>query len=319
MNWNKLQTLITNNRSFCISSHINPDGDSICSQLSLYWYLSSLGKKVCIYNKDPVPAKFHFLYNADKFSRTRPAGKFDVLIILDASNTERLGWKKVKNTAPVTVVIDHHRDNSYEGDLNFVDYTASATSELLYSFFKAMSVDYPASVAETLYAGILTDTGGFQFSNTNSLVLSISADLSAKGAQCSEIYRRIYSSFSHKALLLRAKIWSSLKFYSSNRISVMELSEDVMKKSGASNGDIEGMSDEALTGADIVVGLFIKYTRSSTHFSLRSKGAVDVGKIAQSIPGGGGHTCAAGCTMNLPVAEARKKMLTLIMKELKKN
>ena len=254
MNWNKLQAIITNNRSFCISSHINPDGDSICSQLALYWYLSSLGKKVCIYNQDPVPAKFRFLYNAATFARALPPKRFDVLIILDASNTERVGWKKRTKTAPVTVVIDHHRDNSYEGDLNIVDYSASATSELLYTFFKEMSVSYPPSIAATLYAGILTDTGGFQFSNTNSKVLSICADLSEKGAQCSEIYRNIYSSFSHTALLLRAKIWSSLKFYSNNRISVMEMSEESIKKTGASNGDIEGMSDEALTAAGVAVG-----------------------------------------------------------------
>ena len=316
MTWSKLQNIINNNQSFLLSSHINPDGDSICSQLALYWYLTSLKKDVVIYNHDPVPEKFTFLYNADKIENKLPSRTFDVFVIIDASNSERLNLNTSGKIAPVIVNIDHHRDNAYEGDLNIVDLNASATSEILYMFFQECAVSYPPFIAETLYAGILTDTGGFQFSNTNSSVLSICADLSEKGAQCSSIYRKIYSSYSPAGLQLRAKVWSTLKFYSKNRISSMEMHEKVIKESGAHDGEVEGMSDLALTAVGVEVGMFIKYNDSSSHFSLRSKGVVDVGKVAQQIPGGGGHTCAAGCTIDLPVEKAKKKMLELIKKEL---
>jgi phosphoesterase RecJ-like protein len=96
----------------------------------------------------------------------------------------------------------------------------------------------------------------------------------------------------------------------------MEIQESLIDKSGANRGEVEGMSDLALTAADVEVGMFIKYNDSSTHFSLRSKGAVDVGKVAQEIPGGGGHICAAGCTIDLPVEKAKKQMLEIIIKEL---
>lgn len=316
MTWSKLQNIINNNQSFLLSSHINPDGDSICSQLALYWYLTSLKKDVVIYNHDPVPEKFTFLHNADKIENEYPQRTFDVFVIIDASNSDRLSLDTSGKIAPVIVNIDHHRDNSYEGELNIVDVNASATSEILYTFFKECSINYPSYVAEALYAGILTDTGGFQFSNTNSYVLRICAELSEKGANCSEIYREIYSSYSPAGLQLRARIWSTLQFYSDNRISSMEMQESLIDKSGANRGEVEGMSDLALTAADVKVGMFIKYNDSNTHFSLRSKGAVDVGKVAQLIPGGGGHTCAAGCTIDLPVEKAKKKMLELIIKEL---
>ena len=316
MTWSKLQNIIDNNQSFLLSSHINPDGDSICSQLALYWYLTSLKKDAVMYNHDPVPDKFSFLANTDKIVNEHPQRSFDVFVIMDASNSGRLSLDISGKIAPVTVNIDHHRDNAYEGELNIVDIKASATSEILYTFFKECSINYPANVAMALYAGILTDTGGFQFSNTNSNVLRICAELSEKGANCSEIYRRIFSSYSSAGLRLRARIWSTLHFYSENRISSMEMHESLIDKSGANRGEVEGMSDLALTAADVEVGMFIKYNDSSTHFSLRSKGDVDVGKVAQEIPGGGGHTCAAGCTIDLPVEKAKKQMLKLIIKEL---
>ncbi len=316
MTWSKLQEIIDSNHSFLISSHVNPDGDSICSQLAFYWYLDSLGKEVIIYNHDPVPRKFLFLRNTDKISNTAPQRTFDVFVILDASNASRLGWNTNRDIAPFVINIDHHKDNACEGDVNIIKHEASATSEILYTFFHARSVIFPVHVAEVLYTGILTDTGGFQFSNTNSAVLRICAQLVDNGADCSKIYRQVYTSFSPSGLLLRAKIWSTLTFYSNNRISSMEMANSLLEESGAGNGDIEGMSDQALTAVGVEVGMFIKYSDTCSHFSLRSNGGIDVGKIAQTIPGGGGHTCAAGCTIKLPLEKAKTKMIELIQKEL---
>lgn len=316
MIWSDLVSIIEKNSTFLISSHVNPDGDSICSQLSLYWYINSLGKTAVIYNHDPVPAKFKFLKNSDIITTIKPQNTFDVFIILDASNPSRLGWEGHEKIASSIINIDHHRDNSKVGNVNIVNHTASATSEILYNFFTDMSIVYPLYVVEALYAGILTDTGGFQFSNTNSNVLNICANLAQKGANCSDIYRNIFTSFSLAGLILRAKIWSTLTFYNNKTICSLEMSQSLLEESDANSGDIEGMSDQALTASGLEVGIFIKYAKSYTHFSLRSSGKIDVGKIAQSIPGGGGHTCAAGCTINIPLEQAKKKLIEIITKEL---
>ncbi len=317
MTWSKLQNIIKDNKTFILSSHVNPDGDCICSMLALYWYITSLGKEAVIYTNYSVPKKFLFLKNTDKITDIRPDRKFDVFTILDASNPNRLGWEGTDTIASSILNIDHHRDNSLCGDLNIIDHSAAATSQILYQFFKDCNINFPTYIAETLYTGILTDTGAFAFSNTNNIVLRICADLAEKGVNCSEINRKIYSSFSTPGLLLRAKIWSSLKFHHQDRICSMEIPIALIDDIKENYGDIEGMSDQALRAEKAEVGMFLKYSDTKTHFSLRSKGTIDVGKIAQSVPGGGGHTCAAGCTIDLPLEQAKPKMLEIIKKKLR--
>lgn len=316
MIFSKLQNLIAQNKSFLLSSHVNSDGDSIGSTLALYWYLASLHKDVAIYHIDKVPNKFRFLRNIEKISSTLPQTSYDIFIILDASNPARLGWDINNITFSSLINIDHHRDNFNGGDLNLVNHEAAATCQILYMFFQNLSIPYPEYVAESLYTGILSDTGGFHFSNTTSNILRICADLADQGADCTNIYRSIYSSFSSAGLMLRAKIWAGLEFHFNNRVSIMALSTEEFENSGADRGDIEGMSDQALTAEEAEIGIFIKHNPTCTHFSLRSKGNIDVGKIAQTIPGGGGHTCAAGCTLNLPITKAKPKMLEIIKKEI---
>lgn len=316
MTWKSLQEAIAKNNSFIISSHVNQDGDCIGSQLSLYWYLESLGKKVYIYNVDKVPNKFKFLENSDKIMNVPPEEHYDVLFVLDSSNPTRTGWDSWKEAADNLIIIDHHRDNSKEGYVNIVDYSAAATSEILYNFFIETDIDFPSYVADTLYVGILTDTGGFQFSNTSSSILRACADLIDRGANYAKNYKQSYASYSRPGLMLRSKIWSTLEYHFNNKVAVMEMDTALVEEMGADYGDIEGMSDQALTASGVEVGLFIKYHEDGTHFSLRSSGSVDVGNVAKNIPGGGGHAFAAGCTVMAPYKEAKEKILSLVEKEL---
>jgi phosphoesterase RecJ-like protein len=163
----------------------------------------------------------------------------------------------------------------------------------------------------------MTDTGGFRFSNTTSTVLSVCAKLAEKGADCSEIYRRVYACDSAAGLKLKSRIWSTLFFAHDNRICVMEMPQRLIEELGAEYGDSEGMADFTITADGVEVGILIKYSDSRTHFSLRSAGRIDVGKIARSIKGGGGHTNAAGCTLNMPLDEAKKEMLEILSRELR--
>lgn len=306
------------NRSFLISSHINPDGDCIGSQLAFAWYLRSLGKEVVIYDADETPTKLAFLEGAELITTARPARTFDVLAVLDASNPDRLGWSGYRDFARLIINIDHHRDNTRFAHCNIVDPSVAATSVLLYQFFDAMHIAFPRGVAEALYTAILTDTGGFRFSNTDGQVLRICADLADRGADCAEVHKRVYASHSPEGMALKSRIWASLRFYDNNRICSMEMPLDLAQQLGATYGDAEGMADYTVIADSVEAGMLLKYNDKKTHFSLRSAGAVDVGKIARGISGGGGHTNAAGCTMQLPLEEARQKMLAIIGAELDK-
>ncbi|MBD3316274.1 MAG: hypothetical protein GF344_10840 [Chitinivibrionales bacterium] len=311
MTWAKLRDLTEGNARFLISSHVNPDGDSIGSQLAFSWYLRSLGKKVTIYNRDAVPTKLAFLHDADMITTSRPPGPFDVFVVLDSSNPHRLGWKGTDSIAPIVINIDHHRDNTLFGDCHIVNTNAAATGELIYRFFAEEGVAYPPTVAEILYTAIMTDTGGFRFANTNGHVLRICADLADRGADCARAYRNVYASHSPNGLLLRSRIWSTLQFHFDTRLCTMELPVAAIEQLGASYGDAEGMADTTVTAVGTEIGMLLKYTESETHFSLRSNGTIDVGKIARDV-GGGGHECAAGCTMPLALEPARRSMLEII-------
>lgn len=316
MIWSELDSIVQANTSFIISSHSGLDGDSIGSQLSLYWYLTSLDKRVVIYNRDALPHKFAFLTNSGVFSCERPRGPFDVIVVLDCSNPSRLGWDKPSDMSNTIVNIDHHRDNARFGVLDIVRPDAAATGQILFDYFTYKKLQYPPHVAESLYAAVMTDTGAFRFSNTNGEILRLAAALCDRGANPSAIYGKVYDSFSSNGLLLQSKIWASLAFYNNGAVCSMEMPYDLIKDLGATYGDSEGMADMTVKGANVEVGMLIKYNEKETHFSLRSKGRVDVGRIAQSIPGGGGHSSAAGCTMVAPLSEAKPKMLALIEKEL---
>jgi len=316
MNWTELTSLIARYNSFVITSHMSLDGDCVGSELAMYWYLRSLGKEAVIFNNEPTPDKFLFLKNTDEISLEKSVRQFDVLIVLDCSNLSRLGWDGTAQQVSAIINIDHHRDNTQFGQVNFVQVDASATGLILYDFFRDSHIDYPDYVAEALYAAILTDTGGFRFSNTNGAVFSACADLHARGVNCSGMYDRIYASFSPQGMLLQSRIWSTLTFYRSGTVSSMEMPYDLIDELGAKSGDAEGMVDLTVMATGVEVGMFIKYGPEQTHFSLRSRGKIDVGRIAKKIEGGGGHSCAAGCTMSLPFSEAKQKMLDILSKEL---
>jgi phosphoesterase RecJ-like protein len=316
MIWSDLTSVIAANQSFLVSSHVGIDGDCVGSELALQWYLASAGKDVVVYNHDAVPAKLDFLSGARSIVTQRPARTFDVLVVLDCSNPDRMGWAGHDQLARLTVNIDHHRDNTHFGDINIVRENAAATAEIIHAFFAHAGVEYPAAVAEQLYAAVLTDTGGFRFANTTSSVFRMCADLAEHGADSAAIYQRAYDSRSVAALKLWSRVWSSLQLYFDDRLCIMEMPLRCIEEVGATYGDSEGMADHTIAAEGVEVGVFIKYKDAETHFSLRSRGRVDVGKIAQSIPGGGGHGCAAGCTMNLPVEEAKSRMLAILRKEL---
>jgi bifunctional oligoribonuclease and PAP phosphatase NrnA len=318
MIWSELSSIIKNNSSFLISSHMSLDGDSIGSELAFLWYLRSLSKNVEVYNHESVPPKFQFLQDSDLLKNEKPAKRFDVLLVLDCSNPKRLGWDDATSMASTIVNIDHHRDNVNFGHSNFIRGDASATGQIIYDYFFSLKLDFPASVAEALYTAILTDTGGFRFSNTNSTVLKICADLCERGASSSKIYNLVYTSLSPNGLMLQAKIWSTLTFYHSGTVCSMEMPYHLIDEVGATYGDSEGMADLTIIAAGVQVGMLIKYGPTQTHFSLRSTGKIDVGKIAKSIEEGGGHSSAAGCTMSIPFSEAKPKMLEILFHALDK-
>jgi len=316
MTWSELQSLIDKNNTFLITSHVNPDGDSIGSQMAFHWYLTTAGKRAVVYNADPVPARLSFIHQPPVISTQKPDGPFDVLVVLDSSNLSRLGWKDADKTAATIINIDHHRDNTRFGAVNHV-HPGAATGEILYRFFTECDIDFPLRVAEYLYVAIMTDTGGFRFSNTNGGILRICGSLADMGADCARLHELSYAFFSPTAMKLQSRIWSTLAFHLENRVCTMELPLKLFDELGAAPGDSEGMADMTIMADSVTVGMLLKHDERQTHFSLRSRDGFDVGDIARKIKGGGGHTNAAGCTIEQPLERALPVMLGIIRQELR--
>jgi phosphoesterase RecJ-like protein len=298
MIWNELNEIIEKSDSFLISSHENPDGDSICSQLAIWRYLKNIGKEVEIYNKDKMPEKFRFLSDCDAASNISPNRKFTALIILDCSNPKRTMIENIETEfADKIINIDHHRDNSMFGNVNCVDTTSAATCKILYDFFIENKKNINSDIANYLLAGIMTDSGGFQFNNDDGALYTVASDLVKRGADSRTIFKKLFASHSIAALKIRAKIWETLKFYADNKISVISMPKKLIEEHGEDNSATDGMTNAVLSGESIEVGIFVRYDEKEVHFSLRSSGKVDVGEIAATCDVGGGHKFAAGCTM----------------------
>jgi len=282
----------------------------------MYWFLRTRGKTVTVFNHDAVPDKFSFLADTDTMTTTRPNERFDCCIILDCSNPERLGWTGYETIAPHSVNIDHHRDNSMFAHVNIVDTSAAATAQIIFRLFRQANVLFPPAVAEALYTAIMTDTGAFRFTNTNGEILRICAECADRGADCAAVYRRVYSRYSANGIMLRAHILSTLEFLVDNRICLISMPYSLIDDLGAAYGDSEGMVDYTMLARGVVVGMFLKYSESETHVSLRSANGIDVGAIAHKVAGGGGHNNAAGCTLPLPYPEARELIVNLVKKSI---
>ena len=316
MIWSPLIEAIDANESFLITSHLSLDGDCVGSQLAFLWYLRSKGKRVVAYCADPMPRKLAFLKNSELITQNKPTEKFDALMVLDCSNISRTGWDDCAAAAKTIINIDHHRDNTNFGALNFVDATAAAAGVIIFAFFRESGIEIPPHVAEALYAAVMTDTGGFRFSNTSGRVLRVCAELADIGVDCAAIYEKVYSSHTPQALMLQSRIWATMKFHLDGKVCSLDMPMSVLSETGAEYSDSEGMADNTVTGIGVEVGIMTKHTPEETHFSLRSTGRIDVGRIAQKILGGGGHSCAAGCTIKLPYNQAMAQMLGILEKEL---
>ncbi len=301
--------VIEESNNIVILSHAAPDGDSVGSSLALYNYLINQSKNVKVIIDDDVPYIYEFLKGADKIERVNGNDGFDLALVLDSSDTDRLG-KSSKYLSDKTIVnIDHHKSNDEFGTYNIVDTNAAATTEIIYDFLETLNVKIDKAIAECLYVGIVTDTGRFQYSNTTAKTHMIAEKLINLGVEPARIFMSVYQNNSKEKIRLVAQAIKSLEFYCDDRISSMVLTEDDFIKTGAKDEDTEGIINY---GRDIIsVELSLLFKESSDNkvkVSFRSKDNIDVNIFAGKF-GGGGHKSAAGATIHGDIDTVKRSVL----------
>ena len=318
--------------TFLISSHINPDGDSIGSQLAIYSLLSDFGKKVSILNSNPVPYDYKFLLDFWR-SHTVLKSEFgfgitsgdellldnvEVAIILDCGNISRIGKELAPKIKPkfALINIDHHLGNENFGTYNLVNHDACATGELVFQLMDYGNIKIDQYIANCLYTAILTDTGSFKFSNTTTETHKIAARLIDLGVKPNWIAEKVYEVVPYQRAKLFGKALETLRLENSGKIAYMWATREMFDQTVSDSEDTEGFVEylRSLRGIEIAI-FFRELEDSGVKVSLRSKGDFDVNKIAVKF-GGGGHQAAAGCTISETLDKSIDMVLSAVMAEI---
>ncbi|MBP1991291.1 DHH family phosphoesterase [Paenibacillus eucommiae] len=305
---------------FLVVSHIQPDGDAASSTFAMGWILKQLGKSFTLINEGLIPAKFDFLRNTDPiidFSSERPSRRFQNVISVDCADFSRMGQISTLFDDQVQLLnIDHHPTNDRFGTCHLIKHDAAATVQILYDLSVELQITPFMEFATCIYTGLLTDTGGFRYSNTSPEVMLIGARLLALGVQGSVIAEQVLERVTFSQLILLQKALSTLAFSHDRKLSWITVSQQDLIQSGASSDDLDGLVNYPRNVEGVEVGMLFKEKEPGVvKVSLRSAGNVDVASIAQAL-GGGGHVRAAGCTLFETLEQAVKIMIQEVGKEL---
>ncbi len=299
-----------------LTTHINADGDAAGSVSALARLLPQLGVQARVVNPTPWPSIFSYLLGPDITDRTAKGSSalkgVDAIIALDVSDMKRLGSlaDSVRGMKVPRIVIDHHvPTDEPAGEIILDDTDACATGELLYDFASVLDLDVTPAIAEALYTAILTDTGGFRYSNTTPRCHAIAATLLSAGVDPEEMYRRIYASVSTGRLFLLRDSLHSLGHDPAHGISWICVTADALERYEVSPEDLDGIVEHPRSIAGTRLALFFRdLGYGKVKVSFRSTGSVDVNRFAREF-GGGGHAKASGALIPGTLEGVRERVV----------
>jgi len=303
-----------------LSTHVSPDGDGIGSGLGLAQGLAAMGKEAVLAIADPVPAYLRFLPGGEGYVRSGEVNSepWDVLISLDCGDWDRLGEAPGDRSLFGTIInLDHHRSNEQYGDLNVVIPEASATGLLAFQLLRRIGAPVGPDAALCLYTAIATDTGFFRYSNTDVATFEAATELVRAGASPYAVHHALHENNSAGRLRMMGEALRLLEFSGDGRIGMIALDPEAYERADASPDDAEGLVELPRSVASVEVAVLLRPTPEHTAYkaSLRSKKQVDVSQVAERF-GGGGHARAAGCRLELPLEQARDRLIAAIQEEL---
>lgn len=316
--WHEVAALIQQHERFVLTSHVNPDGDGLGSELALASFLKQLGKEVAIINNDPTPEALEFLdpqgcvrvFHPDRDRATLSSA--EVIFVLDTAE----GWARLGQLGEVAqdleaqvICLDHHPDDGAFADLAILDTSAGASAELVYELIEFMDGRLTFDMALSLYVAIVTDTGSFRFGKTSPRTHRIAARLLEAGVIPHQVFSQLYEQRSLGHLHLQSQLLANLTLAMGGRLAWSKVSHETLLRYGVDRRDITHLVDLGLSVAGVEISLLFSETHNGkVRLNLRSKGRLAVNDIAQRF-GGGGHPFAAGAQVDGPLEEAIQKTL----------
>ncbi len=302
-------------KNFLITSHRNPDGDALGSGIGLQRLIRKMGKQSRMIVRDGFAKPLHNIPGASEVAITDvlpsdyPAA-YDAVFTMECPEVERTGYPVLPG--PV-VNIDHHLGNEMYGEINYLDLEAPSVGEMVLQLNRNhLRLSLDAETATALYVSLATDTGFFRYHNTTLRSFQAAEELVRAGVVPGDVSLWINESQSRGAIKLLGLCLTTLEMHANGRIATIELPKRFFDEAGATPEDTEGIVNYGRNIEGVLVSALLKEADdSSTRVSMRAKPGVDVQQVA-SMFGGGGHKAAAGCTVPLPLPEAKAKLLSIL-------
>lgn len=302
--------------SIVILTHKNPDGDAIGSSLAMYQYLKKLGKNVDMIIPE-IPRAFMILPCIADAKKESNIEHYDLAISLDCASTALLnGWFNYFEDAKKSIVIDHHSSNSMFGDLNYVDPSSPACAQVLYEIFQYYKFEVNKDIGSCIMTGIITDTGGFQYSNVSTETFEITSELLNSGVDVAKLYKKMLENHSRASFELKKIANDRLEFLEDGKVTFTYITKEDEDRVHAEVGDYDGIVNEGRNIEGVEVSIFLHEIDEGMKASLRANEYVDVADVCMMF-GGGGHIRAAGATMTGTIDEIKEKLLKEIRIQLK--
>ena len=337
-NFRKAIDLINQSSSILLTTHTKPDGDACGCLAAMAGVLASFGKKPQLLSLSPIPQWYEFLFswwvtkiavlgenvNAKELIGGK-LGSFDLIMIIDTDSLSQLeGFEQyLKKVDTPILVIDHHQtgdglacpERGRGGSVNLIDRTAAATGLVIFDLLKYAGWPITEKIAQALFVATASDTGWFQFPNTDSRVFRCCAELIDAGVNVAENYHILFQNFSPQRLRLTAAMLNTLELHLDGRFATQYLLRKDFEQTGAADEDTENLINECYRISSVeVAALFVQLKDGRIKCSLRSNGVIDVCKIAEKF-GGGGHKMAAGTHLQGPLKNAKQLILDAVSEQ----
>lgn len=294
-----------------VLAHRRPDGDTVGTAFALYYALKQIGKRVRVECADPLPNKFTYLYKDYTEEDFQP--KF--IVAVDVASNRLLGELCPVYGDKVDLAVDHHKSNEGYAKETLLDVEAPATTELMYFLLKAMDINIDRNIANALFTGLVTDTGGFRFASVTSRTHLVASKLIDRGAEHANINEVVFESVSRGRIAVEALAINSLEYYLDGRCALLYLPEDVKDEFGISEEELDGISSLPRSVDGVDMGVTLRGLRDNAYrVSLRSRNNYDSSGVCERF-GGGGHANAAGCTIIGELEDVKRQLVQAVEEE----
>jgi phosphoesterase RecJ-like protein len=292
---------------FLVTAHARPDGDAIGSILACGMILEQLGKQVDMVTRDRVPPFYRHLPCVETIQHAECiTGDYDAVILLECDGLPRTGLRGLEGR--FTINIDHHFSGKLFANINWIENDACAVGAMVYKLAMLAGVAITPGMASCIYTAMLTDTGSFCYAGTDARAFDLAADLVRHGATPVTIAQHIY--FANPISKMRLLGAALSRLHREGRLAWMWVTQDDLYHARATEEDCEGLVNYAIGIAGVDVAVFLReLTDGRVRLSMRSKGEINVARVAERF-GGGGHSHASGCTIDGPLPVATDRILS---------